>query len=320
MLEVSIIIPNYNGIEYIENCLRSLKIQVNLSDLEIIVVDNGSTDGSNDLVRRKFPEISMVQLRENFGFCKAVNMGIKAAKAPYVILLNNDTQVHEYFVKELLDGIKRYPKAFSCASLMLNYNNRAVVDDAGDFYCAFGWAYARGKGRNSSEYLKEGKIFASCAGAAIYRKEVFDMIGYFDEDHFAYLEDIDIGYRARIYGYENYYIPTAKVYHVGSGTSGSRYNEFKVKNSSRNNIYLIYKNMPTFQIILNLPFLIAGFIVKTIFFIRIGLGFEYIRGLRTGFKMSERKKKISFKKRNLWNYCKIQKELWENCFKILRKF
>lgn len=319
MLEVSIIIPNYNGIEYLENCLRSLKAQENQSEMEIIVVDNGSTDGSNDLVRRKFPEIPLLQLRENYGFCKAVNIGIKASKAPYVILLNNDTQVHEHFVKELVEGMKRYPNAFSCASLMLNYNNRAVVDDAGDYYSAFGWAYARGKGKNSTEYQKEGKIFAACAGAAIYRKEVFDQIGYFDEAHFAYLEDIDIGYRARIFGYNNYYIPSAKVYHVGSGTSGSRYNEFKVKNSSRNNIYLVYKNMPTFQIIINLPLLIVGFLVKIVFFMKKGLGFEYIRGLKAGFAMTEKEKKILFKKTRFWNYCKIQKELWENCFKILRK-
>lgn len=319
MLEVSIIIPNYNGIEYLENCLRSLKSQENQSEMEIIVVDNGSTDGSSELVHRKFPEISYLQLRDNYGFCKAVNIGIKAAKAPYVILLNNDTQVHEYFVRELLDGMKRYPKAFSCASLMLNYSNRAVVDDAGDYYSAFGWAYARGKGKNSTEYQKEGKIFASCAGAAIYRKEVFEKIGYFDEAHFAYLEDIDIGYRARIYGYDNYYIPSAKVYHVGSGTSGSRYNEFKVRNSSRNNIYLIYKNMPTFQIILNMPFLVIGFMAKIVFFIKKGLGLEYIRGLKAGFAMSEKEKKVLYEKRNFWNYCKIQKELWENCFKILRK-
>lgn len=320
MLEVSVIIPNYNGIEYIENCLRSLKKQENLSDMEIIVVDNGSADGSNDLIRRKFPEISCIQLRENFGFCKAVNVGIKAAKAPYVILLNNDTQVHEDFVKELLEGIKRYPKAFSCASLMLNYNNRAIVDDAGDYYSALGWAYSRGKGKKSNQYQKEGKIFASCGGAAIYRKEIFEQIGYFDEVHFAYLEDIDIGYRARIHGYENYYIPSAKVYHVGSGTSGSRYNQFKVKYSSRNNIYMIHKNMPTLQILINIPFFFIGFSLKTVFFIKKGLGLEYMKGLRTGLQLSDKNNKHVFNKRYFLNYCKIQRELWENCFKILRKF
>lgn len=98
-------------------------------------------------------------------------------------------------------------------------------------------------------------------------------IGYFDENHFAYLEDIDIGYRARIFGYQNGYCPDAIVYHAGSGASGSRYNAFKVDLSSRNSIYLIYKNMPLLQLILNLPFLLLGFLVKTLFFIKRDLGF-----------------------------------------------
>ena len=82
------------------------------------------------------------------------------------------------------------------------------------YYCALGWAYARGKGKNIHTYEKEEKIFASCAGAAIYRKKIFDELGYFDEEHFAYLEDMDVGYRARIYGYENWYAPDAMVYPV----------------------------------------------------------------------------------------------------------
>ena len=110
----------------------------------------------------------------------------------------------------------------------------------------------------------------TCGGAAIYRKKIMEKIGYFDEEHFAYLEDTDIGYRARIYGYENWYAPDAVVYHVGSGTSGSRYNHFKTRYSSRNNIYLIYKNMPLLQIILNLPFLVAGFLIKFLFTKRNG--------------------------------------------------
>ena len=121
---------------------------------------------------------------------------------------------------------------------MICYHDRNKLDDAGNYYSALGWAYARGKGKDIHSFEKEGRIFASCAGAAIYRKKVFEKIGYFDEEHFAYLEDIDVGYRARIFGYENWYVPAALVYHVGSGTSGSRYNQFKTRYSSRNNIYL----------------------------------------------------------------------------------
>ena len=157
-------------------------------------------------------------------------------------------------------------------------------------------------------------MFAACAGAAIYRKSVFEEIGYFDEEHFAYLEDIDIGYRARIHGYYNVYEPSAVVYHVGSGTSGSRHNEFKVKYSSRNNVYLIYKNMPLLQILLNSPFLLIGFLAKTIFFTVKGFGKTYVKGLAEGVRLSRnnREKKIVFQRKNFGSYWQIQKELWKN--------
>lgn len=114
----------------------------------------------------------------------------------------------------------------------------------GNYYNCLGWAFALGKGKSEEKYKKERKIFASCGGAAIYRTKLVKQLGGFDEEHFAYLEDIDLGYRAQIAGYENWYLPKAGVYHVGSGTSGSRYNQFKIRYSSRNNVYMLYKNMP----------------------------------------------------------------------------
>ena len=97
-------------------------------------------------------------------------------------------------------------------------------------------AYAYGKDKSVKKYNNIRKIFAACGGASIYRKKVFEEIGMFDEKHFAYLEDIDVGYRARIAGYDNLYEPKSEVIHVGSAASGARYNEFKVKMSSRNNV------------------------------------------------------------------------------------
>ncbi len=154
------------------------------------------------------------------------------------------------------------------------------------------------------------KFFTSCAGAAIYRKKIFEKIGYFDEEHFAYLEDIDVGYRARINGYENWYAPKAIVYHIGSGTSGSRYNHFKTRYSSRNNIYLIYKNMPFLQILLNLPFLILGFGMKILFFTqkRNGKGIHCRDQERFSDQSQRQKGQIQIEKsgtvykRSSWNY------------------
>lgn len=315
-MEVSVIIPNYNGIAFLDSVLNSLEGQT-AENFEVILVDNGSSDGSCSFVSGNYPWVHIIELPENFGFCRAVNEGIRAAKAPYVLLLNNDTEVTENFVEEMLSAIQRHEKAFSCAARMVQYHDRDKLDDAGNYYCALGWPYARGKGRDVHSYEKEEKIFAACAGAAIYRKKLMEQVGLFDEEHFAYLEDVDIGYRARIYGYENWYAPQAVVYHVGSGTSGSRYNQFKTRYSSRNNIYMVYKNMPFLQILLNLPFLAAGFGIKLIFFAVKGMGREYLAGIKNGFSVSRKEKKVPFSWKHLKNYGIIQIELWVN---VLRRF
>ena len=315
-MEVSVVIPNFNGIAFLDSVLASLEGQT-LNNFEVILVDNGSTDGSCSFVTANYPWVHLIELSENFGFCGAVNAGIRAAKAPYVLLLNNDTEVKEDFVEEMLAAIRRHKNAFSCGARMVQYHDRDKLDDVGNYYCALGWSFARGRGKDIHAYETEDRIFSACAGAAIYRKKILEKIGYFDEEHFAYLEDTDIGYRARIYGYENWYAPKAIVYHVGSGTSGSRYNQFKTRYSSRNNIYLIYKNMPLLQIILNLPFLVAGFLVKFLFFAVKGMGKEYTAGIKNGFSISMKNKKVPFRMKHLPNYCKIQLELWIN---IVRRF
>lgn len=315
MYDVSVVIPNYNGIKYLEHCLEALEKQRGVS-FEAIIVDNCSQDESARKAAEKFPQYVYLYLDQNYGFCRAVNEGIKQAEAPFVVLLNNDTEVEQDFLRNLLDRIRQDENIFSVEARMMQYHDRERIDSAGTSYSALGWASANGKDQKAERFLSSRSVFAACAGAAIYRKALFDEIGYFDEEHFAYLEDIDVGYRAKIYGYRNVYEPSAVVHHVGSGTSGSRHNEFKVKYSSRNNVYLIYKNMPLFQIVLNSPFLLAGFLAKTVFFTLKGFGKTYVRGLAEGVKLSKRnrEKKVVFQKKHLKNYWQIQKELWKNLF------
>lgn len=319
MQEVTVVIPNYNGKHYLKTCLESLENQAG-GRPEVILVDNGSEDGSCEYLAADFPWVQVIALSENTGFCHAVNVGIWHSKTPFVLLLNNDTEAAPEFIREMTEGIKSHPMAFSCGAQMLMFQERDKIDDAGNFYNALGWAFARGKGKAALDYQTESKIFASCGGAAIYRKEILDEIGLFDELHFAYLEDIDIGYRARIHGYENWYLPHAVVYHVGSGTSGSRYNLFKIRYSSRNNVYMLYKNMPIVQLILNLPFLIPGFAAKLVFFATKGYGKEYAAGIKNGITLSlegkKAGKKVKFRPKNILSYLKIQVELWAN---IVRK-
>ena len=315
MMEVSVVIPNYNGIQFIKGCLDSLIALEDTVEYEIIVVDNGSDDGSRELVEKSYKDVKLISLDKNYGFCKAVNVGIQKAQAPFVILLNNDTKVLDGFVEGLYKCISGNEKLFSVSPMMIQAKKPELIDDAGDFYCALGWAYTKGKDKPVGRYEKSYPITAACGGASIYRKQIFEQIGYFDEAHFAYLEDIDVGYRARIYGYENYYEPKAKVYHEGSGASGSRYNEFKVTHSSRNSIYLIRKNMPWLQRIVNLPFFIVGFAIKTLFFYKKGLGAIYVKGLLQGMGQPLGEKKVLFQWKNLKNYLILQWELWINVFR-----
>ena len=149
---------------------------------------------------------------------------------------------------------------------------------------------------------------------------MFETIGYFDEMHFAYLEDIDVGYRAKIYGYKNVYCPSAMVYHVGSGTSGSRYNSFKVRLAARNNIYLNYKNMPWPQLLLNALPLGLGILVKYGFFKKIGFGKDYLEGLKEGIRTAKKCKKVAYRPERLKNYLAIELELLAGTFLYVYEF
>lgn len=177
-MEVSVVIPNYNGIAFLDSVLASLEGQT-LKNFEVIFVDNGSSDGSCSFVAGNYPWVHIIELPENYGFCRAVNEGIKASRAPYVLLLNNDTEVKEDFLEEMTAAIRRHKKAFSCAARMVQYHDRDRLDDAGNFYNALGWSFARGKGKDIHTCEEEEKIFSSCGGAAIYRRKVFERIGYF---------------------------------------------------------------------------------------------------------------------------------------------
>ena len=313
MYEVSVIIPNFNGKKYLKDCLDALLVQ-DFPSFEIVVVDTGSKDGSVTYLKKNYPQVRIIALKENTGFCGAVNAGIHTSNAEYILLLNNDTIVQEGFIKALVQAIKKSPDIFSCQAKMLQMHDKGKIDDAGNYYCALGWAFADGKGKPEENYNKRKKIFASCAGAAIYRKSILNEIGCFDEEHFAYLEDLDIGYRARLYGYENWFCPKARVYHVGSGTSGSRYNLFKIRYSSRNNVYIIYKNMPLWQIVLNFPFFLVGFGIKTMFFACQGYGKEYIAGIKNGVDISRKNivNKEYLNKISKSRFVKIQLELYKN--------
>ncbi len=322
MDKVTIVIPNYNGIKFLEPCLEALYAQeAGTPPFQVFVVDNASGDGSIEQAQQRFPDIRVIRLSTNTGFCHAVNVGIRASGTPYIILLNNDTKVGTGFVRALYEAIRNDSRIFSVSAEMLMWDRPELIDDAGDQYHVLGWAYARGKGKPARLYGKRAEIFSSCGGAAIYRRSILEEIGLFDEMHFAYLEDLDIGYRARIHGYRNLYEPRAKVLHYGSASTGSRYNPRKTELSSANNVYVIYKNMPILQLIWNLPFLLCGFFVKWLFFCRKHMGGLYLKGLMSGLKRclgrEGRSHKVPFAPGHLGHYLAIQWQLYVNLIRFL---
>ena len=315
---VSVVIPNYNGEKYLKACLDSLMEQ-SLKAEEIIVVDNDSKDSSIQYIIDNYKDkVTLVTMDKNYGFSIAVNEGIKRSKSEFVALLNNDTELHKNWLEELYNRIKSQDEIFSVSSKMLRFIERDIIDDAGDEYTLFGWSSKIGDGQPSFKQDISREVFSACAGAAIYRKSILEEIGLFDENFFAYLEDMDISYRARVYGYKNYYASGSKVYHIGSATSGSRHNSFKVKLAARNNIYLIYKNMPNLQIALNFIFIFVGIIIKWIYFSLKGLGRDYIGGVFEGIKTKKKINRVKIKN-NLYNYRKIEKMLFINTINLLKR-
>lgn len=310
---ITVVIPNYNGNKYLKQCIDSVYAQ-DYKDIEVIIIDNASTDGSYEWLK-EYKDIIFKQLDKNYGFSRAVNEGIKLAKGEYVLLLNNDTELCSGFLKEMVQVIEVDHKIFAVSSKMIQYQNQELIDDAGDEYTVIGWPYKRGDGKSINEYTNEERVFSACAGAALYRKAVFNEIGYFDETFFAYMEDIDISYRANIYGYKNVYAPKAKVYHIGSATSGGRYSDFKLKLSACNSVYVPYKNMPLLQLVINSPFLILGLFVKQRVFARKGYGKAYKEGLIEGIKTLDKVKRVPFSVKYLPYYIYIEWVLIKNTIK-----
>ena len=321
-MKVSVVTPNYNGKDFLYAYFESLNKNSNEIG-EVIIVDNGSNDGSQEFIRNyrekvDFP-IVLIENSQNLGFAEAVNQGISKARYDYIFSLNNDTVVEKSAILELLNLLNTDGGIFSVSSKMVQFNNPELIDDAGDDYTLLAYTKKRGNNQNLNKFIEVSEIFSSCAGAALYRKDLLEELGGFDSEFFAYMEDVDLGYRARINGYKNLFCPNAIVYHIGSATTGSQYNEFKVRLAARNNVWVVYKNLPTLQKIVNILFLFLGFLIKYLFFLKKGFGPIYLKGLKEGLRTRNKIKKVEFKSKNWKNYFKIEYELIKNTFKLLKR-
>jgi len=244
MPAVSIIVVNWNRWQLLRECLESVEQQT-VTDRELIVVDNGSTDGSVESVRRGFPRARVVALPTNRGFAGGANIGIRHARGAYIALLNNDAVAEPGWLAALVDALNRHADVGSCASKMLFYEDRERIESAGILF------FTAGVGRNRGRMAIDGPPFdtpadivGACAGAALYRRSMLEDAGLFDEDFApAYFEDVDLSLRAQLRGHRCLYVPSAVVYHRLSATLGHQ-SSASVYLWSRNQWYPLVKNLP----------------------------------------------------------------------------
>ena len=254
MATVSVVIPNWNGLRFLDTCLRSLLAQT-FTDFDVVVVDNGSHDDSCAFLQKNFPSVRVVHFPENRGFSVAVNAGIHASTGTYVFVLNNDTELAPSCLAALVKGIEGDPTIGAVGPKILEFSDRTTLGGIGDGYTFLGVPYNIGfLERDEGQWNQSMEIFSLSGCAVLYRRAILDAVGVFDEDFFAYCEDVDLGFRLRLARSCCMYIPQAILYHIGSGTTGGRLNPFVRRLITQNMINLMVKNLPGRLFIQVFPF------------------------------------------------------------------
>ncbi len=254
--KVTIVIPVWNGANWLPDCLHALRQQT-FRDFTVLIVDNGSNDGSADITRAIWPQAQIIAFKRNRGFAAAVNAGFRASASAYIALLNVDTQPRPNWLATLVATMDQSAPAIGClASKMLAMHNPELADNCGDMLSWQGAAHKRGHNQPADCFNRTEEVFSACAGAALYRRKMLEELGGFDERFFIYLEDVDLGLRARLHGYHCLFIPTAEVLHKGHGSKipQGRY----VRLITRNRLMLFLKNMPAGLLLRHAPELLYG--------------------------------------------------------------
>jgi GT2 family glycosyltransferase len=241
---VSIIIVNWNGLAHLPDCLDSLAAQT-FRDFEVVLVDNGSKDGSVSFVTKRYPWVRVIPLPENTGFATGNNRGFAHSRGDYIVTLNNDTRAESQWLETLVGVADAHPQAGMVGSRICSFSDPDRIDSVGMGVCLDGMS--RGRYRNqpwSSLRLKEvEEILFPSACAALYRRTMLEETGFFDDDFFAYAEDSDLGLRGRLSGWDAVLATKAVVYHKYSQTTGSL-SPFKVYLVERNHYWVALKNFP----------------------------------------------------------------------------
>jgi GT2 family glycosyltransferase len=243
---VSVIILNWNGGVHVQSCLDSLTGQ-DYNNLEVIVVDNGSSDGSVEMIRARYPGVQLIENHANLGFAAGNNVGIRASCGDYVVILNNDAELDGRAVSAMRRAIDKDRRYGACASKIYLKFERDLLDAAGIVVCPDGLSIGRGRLENGECYNREEEVFFGSGCCLMARREMLEDVKmgdeYFDESFFMYADDTDLGWRARLRGWKTVYAPDAKVYHLHSASSES-YSPLKAFLVERNRIWLQVKYFP----------------------------------------------------------------------------
>lgn len=242
-LLASIIIPNYNGLRFLQPCLDALRTQTYPADLtEVILVDDASTDASVTFVRQHYPEVRIVQLARNSGLAVGCNAGAAVARGELLVMLNNDTEAEPGWLAALVEAAQAHPQAGAVASKMLLFDRRDTLHNAGDLMGADGIPRNRGVWeQDTGQYDAQPEVFGGCGGGVMYRRAAWKQTGGFDERLFMYLEDVDLAWRLQLAGWRAVFAPAARLYHHLSATGGGVLASYYV---GRNTIWVIAKDMP----------------------------------------------------------------------------
>lgn len=253
--EVSVVVLNYDGKSYLEDCFRSLEQTLNYprDRLQLIMVDNGSTDGSVEYMRDRFPHVKIIRNSRNLGFAKANNIGAEQAKGKYVAFINNDARAHPDWLIELVKSISKEEDVVCVGGKILSWDGSKIdfIGGALNFY-SMGFQPSHGQ-PNGPEYSESKEILFACGGSMLVERELFLDCGGFDEGYFAYFEDVDLGWRLWVLGYRVLFVPTAISYHRGLGTSSKFATEKRSTLYERNALYSIIKNYEEENLLRILP-------------------------------------------------------------------
>jgi GT2 family glycosyltransferase len=273
--DVSVVIVTWNGLQHLDTCLASVQAQRGVT-AETIVVDNGSTDGTADYVRSRFPWVRLVRLPENHGFAGGNNAGVREATGRFVAFLNNDTCADAGWLRALLSGVDEADGFALVTSRIVYMHDPNIIDSAGDGVLRWGGAFKRHHGEPASVAATTQEVFGVCGAACLMPKAVVEEIGGFDEEFFASHEDVDLSYRARLRGYRCRYVADAVVRHVGSATLGT-VSPFSVFHGQRNLEWMYVKDTPGSLLLKTLPGHIVYDLAAGVHFARIGMLGPYVR-------------------------------------------